>query len=71
MAALTLKKVTLEKLQPGQYYLLKLNPGIIGDKQWDVDYCRREGQSDGGGVGFVDWYWHNIDSVYELPGDDE
>ena len=71
MAALTLRQVTLEKLQPGKYYLLNLKSGTVSQARWTIDYCRREGDSDGGGIGFISWYWHNIDSVYELPGGDE
>ena len=71
MTEITLKQIPKEEVQPGQYYLVKLSSWVISGQMYDVDYCRREGKSDGGGIGWLKWYAHNIDSVYELPGGDE
>jgi hypothetical protein len=43
------------------WYLVKLIPGHVrGGQRYDVDYCRDNGRSDGGGRGWAKWYVHNI-----------
>ncbi len=53
------------------WYLVKLIPGHTDpiDKDYDVDWCCRQGLSDGGGRTWAKWYPSNIEAWAELPKD--
>ena len=70
MKNITLKSIQFEELKPDRYYFVKLKPGVISDQRYDIDFCRVEGKSDGGGIGWIKWYPHNISSCWELPEED-
>lgn len=49
------------------WYLVRLVDGHVnGSQRYDVDYCRDNGRSDGGGRGWTKWYPHNISHYAEF-----
>jgi hypothetical protein len=42
------------------WYFVKLIPGNVDNKEYDVDYCREKSKSDGGGREWCKWYAHNV-----------
>jgi len=74
------KTFTFHKGMPEKsgYFLVKLVPGHVQnpDKTYDVDYCSKQGPSDGGGWTWATWYPHNVEmwanlddvqSIYKEP----